>query len=148
MLLASREEPVLLRQSLQSESDQILAIASLVEEGGGARTVNFCQQCYNERLVQQAEPRLSSWQWRTEVERKAHRGRIWRIMGGEQFTRGMWLSKGQRRRGFGKMPRGRSKKESKVSGSRNLHSGRSWSGSEEMKTWDAAQKSCGKAISQ
>ena len=45
------------------------------------------------------------------------------------------------------MPRGRSKKEYKVSGSRNLHSGRSWSRPEEMKIWDAAQKSCGKAVS-
>ena len=24
------------------------------------------------------------------MEKKAHRGRIWRIMGNEQFTRGMW----------------------------------------------------------
>ena len=58
------------------------------------------------------------------------------------------LSKEQRQIGYGMMPRGRSKKEYKVSGSRNLHSRRSWSRVEEMKIWDAAQKSCGKAISQ
>ena len=46
------------------------------------------------------------------------------------------------------MPGGRNKKEYKVSGSRNLHSGRSWSRPEEMKFWDADQKSCGKAFSQ
>ena len=46
------------------------------------------------------------------------------------------------------MPRGRSKKEYKVSGSRNLHSGKSWSKLEEMKVSNAALVSCGKAISQ
>ena len=46
------------------------------------------------------------------------------------------------------MPRGRNKKEYKVSGSRNLHSGKSWNKPEEMKIWDVAQKSCGKAKSQ
>ena len=56
-------------------------------------------------------------------------------------------TKGQRRRGFGMMPHGRSKKEYKVSGSRNLLSVRSWSKPEEMKIWDAAQESCGKAFS-
>ena len=62
----------------------------VVEDGGEARTVNLCQQCCNERRVQQGEPRMNSWQWRAVVEKKAHRGRIWRIMGNEQFTRGMW----------------------------------------------------------
>ena len=39
--------------------------ASVVfEEGGEARTVNLCQQCYGERRVQQVEPSLNSWQWR------------------------------------------------------------------------------------
>ena len=61
----------------------------VVEEGGAVRTVTLCQQCYNERWVQQGEPRLNSWQWRAVVEKKAHRGRIWRIMGNEQFTRGV-----------------------------------------------------------
>ena len=58
----------------------------VVEEGGEARTVNLCQQCYNERQAQQGEPRLNSWQRRAVVEKEAHRGRIWRIMGNEQFT--------------------------------------------------------------
>ena len=72
-------------------------------------------------------------------------------MGNEHFINGMWeyvtLKKWSRRSGFGMMPRGRSKKEYWVSGS-NLLSRRSWSRLEEMKIWDAAQKSCGKAFSQ
>ena len=32
---------------------------------------------------------LNCWQQIAVVEKKAHRGRIWRIMGNEQFTRGM-----------------------------------------------------------
>ena len=52
----------------------------VVEEGGDAHTVNLCQQCYNEQVVQQGKPRLKSWQWRAVVERKAHRGRIWKVM--------------------------------------------------------------------
>ena len=66
-------------------------IASMVvEEGGEAHTINLCQQCYNEQLVQQGKPRLNLWQWRGIVEQKAHRGRIWKVMGTEQFIRGMW----------------------------------------------------------
>ena len=62
----------------------------VVEEGVVARTVNLCQQCFYELRLQQGEPRRNSWQWRAVVEKKAHRGRIWRIMGNEQFTRGVW----------------------------------------------------------
>ena len=49
----------------------------VVEEGGEARTINFCQQCCNEQLVQQGKLRLKVWQWKG-------------VMGFEQFTRGMW----------------------------------------------------------
>ena len=62
----------------------------VVEEGGGARTVNLCQQCFHEWRVQQGEPRLNWWQWRAVVEKKAHRGIILRIMVNDPFTRGMW----------------------------------------------------------
>ena len=58
----------------------------VVEGGGEARTVIFCQLCYNERRVQQGEQKLNLWQWRAVAEKKAHRGRIWRIMGKEQLT--------------------------------------------------------------
>ena len=52
-------------------------IASMVLEGGGeARTVNLCQQWYNESLVQQGKQPLKVWQWKGVVEKKAHRGRL------------------------------------------------------------------------
>ena len=41
--------------------------------------LNLCQQCHNEQMVQQGEPRLNSWQCRAVVEKKAHRGRMWKI---------------------------------------------------------------------
>ena len=62
----------------------------VVEEGGEAHTINLCQQCFKEQFVQQGKPRLKLWQWRGVVEKKAHRGRIWKVMGNEQLIRGMW----------------------------------------------------------
>ena len=38
----------------------------VVDEGGEARTVNLCQQCFNERRVQQGEAEL--------VEKESSRG--------------------------------------------------------------------------
>ena len=63
---------------------------AVVVEGGEAHTINLCQQCYNEKLVQQGKPRLKLRQWKGIVEKKAHRGRIWNVIGNEQFRRGMW----------------------------------------------------------
>ena len=40
---------------------------------------------------------MNSWQWKAVVEKKAHRERIWRFMGNEQFTRGMWEYFSQKR---------------------------------------------------
>ena len=34
----------------------------VVEEGGEARTINLCQQCCKEQMMQQGKPRLKSWQ--------------------------------------------------------------------------------------
>ena len=66
-------------------------IASVVvEEGGEARTINLCQQFYNEKFVQQGKQPLKLWQWKGVVEKKAHRGRLWKVFGSEQFLRGMW----------------------------------------------------------
>ena len=88
---ASREEQFTSVTRCSEKAVRYWQFASVVvEEGGEARTVNLCQQCYHERLVQQGEPRLNSWQVRAVVEKKAHSGRIWRVMGGEPFTRGMW----------------------------------------------------------
>ena len=62
----------------------------VVEEGGEAHTINLCQQCCNERRVQQGEPRPNSWQWRAVVEKEAHRGIMWIFFGNEPFLRGVW----------------------------------------------------------
>ena len=54
-------------------------IASMVvEEGGEAHTINLCQQCYNEQLE------------RSAGEESASSRRVWKVMGNEQFTRGVW----------------------------------------------------------
>ena len=37
----------------------------VVEEGGEAHTINPCQQCNNELLVQQGKPRPKLWQRKT-----------------------------------------------------------------------------------
>ena len=61
----------------------------VVEEGGEGHTINLCQLCYNDKLMQQGKEPLKLWQ-RRGVEKKAHRGRIWEVMGHNQFLRGMW----------------------------------------------------------
>ena len=67
-----------------------MQIASMViEEGGEARTFNLCQRCYIEKLVQQGKQSLKSMEWREVAERKAHRGRLWKVFGSQQFLRGM-----------------------------------------------------------
>ena len=62
----------------------------VIRESGEARTINLCKRCYNEKLVQQGKQSLKSKEWREVAERKAHRGRLWKIFGSEQFLRGMW----------------------------------------------------------
>ena len=54
----------------------------VVEEGAEAHTSNLC---HNEQMVQQGTPRLNAWQWRAVVEQRAHRGRMWKIVGKEPF---------------------------------------------------------------
>ena len=61
----------------------------VVERCGEAR-IHLCQQCHNEQMVQQDKPRLNSWQCRAVVEKKAHRGRMWKIMESEQVFRAVW----------------------------------------------------------
>ena len=55
----------------------------VVDEGGEAHTINLCQQCHNEKLAQQDNGE-------GKQRRKAHRGRIWNVMGNEQFIRGIF----------------------------------------------------------
>ena len=66
-------------------------IASMVvEEGGEAHTINLCQQCYNEKVGAAGQTATEIVALEKVVEKKAHRGRLWEVMGSEQFLRGMW----------------------------------------------------------
>ena len=71
----------------------------VIEEGGGARTINLCQRCYNEKLAQQGKQSLKSKEWREVVERKAHRGRLWKIFGSEHFLRNVGVFHSQKSMG-------------------------------------------------
>ena len=57
-------------------------LASVVlNEGDEAKTTNLCQKCFNEHLQAKGEKPLSNVQWRQVVEKKAYRGRMWKMMG-------------------------------------------------------------------
>ena len=49
-----------------------------------------CQKCFNEHLQAKGEKTLSNVQWRQVVEKKAYRGRMWKMMEKEPYVRGMW----------------------------------------------------------
>ena len=72
----NHEGILLVGQSMQSKAIRYWQIASMVGESGEARTINLCQECYIEKLVQQGEQPLKLWQWRGAVEKKAH---IWKV---------------------------------------------------------------------
>ena len=68
---------------------------------------------------------LKLWQWKGVVDKKAHRGMLWKVFGSEQFLRGMWEYFTLER----KIPADavqENKKESKVSGNRSLFSKKFW----------------------
>ena len=87
----------------------------VVEEGGEARTINLCQQCYNEKFVQQGKQPLDLWAWQGVVEKEAPRGRLWKVSGSEQFLEYSTLE-----RATGRCS-GKNRKDYKVSGNRSLH---------------------------
>ena len=62
----------------------------VVDDVKESYTVNLCQQYYNGRFRAQGQASLKSWQWKAVVEKKAHRGRLWKMLGKDQFTQGMW----------------------------------------------------------
>ena len=62
----------------------------VIDEGGEAHTINLCQQCYNEKRVHQGKQPLKWKEWKEVVEKKAHRGWLWKIFGSDPFLRGMW----------------------------------------------------------
>ena len=62
----------------------------VVEDVKESYTVNLCQQCCNERLTAQGLAPLKNWQWKAVVEKKAHRGGLWRMFGKDKFIQEMW----------------------------------------------------------
>ena len=55
----------------------------VVDEGDEAYTTNLCQKCFKKHLQEKGETPLSTVQWRQVVEKKAYRGRMWKMMGKE-----------------------------------------------------------------
>ena len=62
----------------------------VVNEGDEAYTTNLCQKCFNKHLKAKGEKTLTKWQWRQVVENKAHRGRLWKKIGKEQYVPERW----------------------------------------------------------
>ena len=50
---------------------------------------NLCQKCFNKHLQAKGEEPLTNVQWRQVVEKKAYRGRMWKMMEKEPHLRGM-----------------------------------------------------------
>ena len=66
-------------------------LASVVlNKGDEAYTTNLCQKCFHKHLQAKREKPLTNVQWREVVEKKAYRGRMWKMMGKEPYLRGMW----------------------------------------------------------
>ena len=53
----------------------------VVEDGEEPYTANLSQQCYNESLTAKGLAPLKNWQWKAVVEKKAHQGRLWIMLG-------------------------------------------------------------------
>ena len=80
------KKPLFRCDNLNSEKTlSFWQLASVViKEGEESDTTNLCQQCYNEYLVARGDKPLTKWQWYEFVEKKAHRGGQWEMMGKEQ----------------------------------------------------------------
>ena len=61
----------------------------VVEDVKESYTANLCQQ-YNESLTAKGLAPLKNWQLKAVVEKKAHRGRLSRMLGEDQYKQGMW----------------------------------------------------------
>ena len=56
-------------------------LASVVlNEDDEAYTTNLCQLCFNTHLQAKGEEPLTNVKWRQDVEKKAYRGRMWKMM--------------------------------------------------------------------
>ena len=51
---------------------------------------NLCQKCFNKHLQAKGEQPLTNVYWSEVVEKKAYRGRMWKMIGKEPYLRGMW----------------------------------------------------------
>ena len=64
--------------------------SGVIKEGEESYTTNLCQKCYNESLKTKGDEQSTRWQWHEFVEKKAHRGRLCKMLGKEQYVREMW----------------------------------------------------------
>ena len=62
----------------------------VINEGEEFYTTNLCQKCFNNSLKAKGEKTMTNVQCRQVVEKKAYRGRMWKMMGKEPYLRGMW----------------------------------------------------------
>ena len=80
----------------------------VLEDGEESDTANLCQRCCNKKLVAKGGAPLKNWQWCAVVEKKAHRGRLWRMLVRDQHIQGLWKYfpvRDWKERSFGRMPR-------------------------------------------
>ena len=61
----------------------------VINEAEESYTTDLCQMCFNKSLKAKGEKPLKNVQWRQVVEKKAYRGRLWKMMGKDQCARGM-----------------------------------------------------------
>ena len=62
----------------------------MIQEGEESYTTNLWQQRYNKILLAGGDEPLTTWQWYEVVEKKEHRGRLWRMLEKDQYIREMW----------------------------------------------------------
>ena len=53
----------------------------VVDDVQESYTVNLCQQCFYERLTPKGLAPLTNWERKAVLEKKPHRGRLWRMLG-------------------------------------------------------------------
>ena len=102
----------------------------VIQEGEGSYTTNLFQKCYNESLKAIGDKPLTKWQLHGFVEKKARRGRLWKMMGKEQEVREMWEYFCQERarvKRFERRPKKEGKQEYRASGSWNRQPESTWS---------------------
>ena len=106
-------------------------LASVVlNVGDEAYTTNLCQKCFHKHLQAKRKKPLTNIQWREVVEKKAYRGRMWKMMGKNHMCVGcgnISPVKDRRRRSFDSWLTKRSRQKYKVNGSRNRQQENTWS---------------------